>query len=289
MIVVDDGSQDATAAIARAAPGPVTVITQAARGPAAARNLGVSHAHGDRLAFCDADVYPHPGWLAAGARALTDHALVQGRVTPDPGAERGPFDRSLHIDGAVGLWETANLFVTRALFERVGGFQTWIAPRRGKALAEDVWFGHRALRAGARAAFCAEALADHAVFPRAAARLHRRAGPAALLPGHGRADARAAGGVSLAPPYSSTRAAPRFDLAVGGALAAARAGTGRRRRAAGLLAVAPYALQVRAASARAGQPRPRASHGRRRRCGRRRGRRARPALGERCATGPPVL
>jgi glycosyltransferase involved in cell wall biosynthesis len=166
VIVVDDGSRDDTLALARGAPGPTRVITQPPLGPAAARNRGVAAAVGARLAFCDADVVPAPGWLAAGIRALRDADLVQGRVLPDPEVVLGPFDRSLWITAQVGLWETANLFVTRPAFETAGGFEEWISPRRGKALAEDVWFGYRALRGGARPAFCGAALAHHAVFAR---------------------------------------------------------------------------------------------------------------------------
>jgi glycosyltransferase involved in cell wall biosynthesis len=172
VIVVDDGSRDDTARIADAASvaepagPPVTVLRQAASGPAVARNAGVARSSGAVLAFCDADVFPAPGWLAAGVRALDGADLVQGRVLPDPRSPLGPFDRTLWINGAVGLWETANLFVTRRAFDAAGGFEQWLAPRRGKALAEDVWFGYRALRAGARPAFCPEALAHHAVFRR---------------------------------------------------------------------------------------------------------------------------
>jgi glycosyltransferase involved in cell wall biosynthesis len=140
VIVVDDGSRDATAQAARAAGPPVIVVQQPQLGPAAARNRGAATARARRLAFCDADVFPGPGWLAAGVAALDRADLVQGRVQPDPEAARGPFDRTLWIDADVGLWETANLFVTRVAFERAGGFVEWIRPRRGKALAEDVWF-----------------------------------------------------------------------------------------------------------------------------------------------------
>src|SRR5437588_11975405 len=69
VIVVDDGSRDRTVEAVGGADGPVTVVQQPPRGPAAARNLGVEHARGAALAFCDADVYPTRGWLRAGLRA----------------------------------------------------------------------------------------------------------------------------------------------------------------------------------------------------------------------------
>jgi hypothetical protein len=87
-------------------------------------------------------------------------------VLPDPAARRGPFDRTIWITGAGGLWEAANMLVRRQLFDRVGGFPDGLQPPRGKALAEDVFFGYRAVRTGARTAFCPRALAYHAVFPR---------------------------------------------------------------------------------------------------------------------------
>ncbi len=164
VIVVDDGSTDRTAALARARGQRVTVLEQPALGAAAARNLGAASANGSVLAFCDADVFPAPGWLAAGASALGSADLVQGKVLPDPLSPLGPFDRTIWITFEVGLWETANLFVTREMFDRAGGFQELISRRAGRPSAEDVWFGYRARRLGARPAFCARALAHHAVF-----------------------------------------------------------------------------------------------------------------------------
>lgn len=60
------------------------------------------------------------------------------------------------------MYETANLLVTRELFDRIEGFEDWLPARLGKPLAEDVWFGWRARRAGARTAFCSEAIVHHA-------------------------------------------------------------------------------------------------------------------------------
>ena len=166
VIVVDDGSRDGTADVARSAAGPVRMVQQAPLGPAAARNNGVAESGGTALAFCDADCFPTPGWLRAGLAALESADVVQGHVLPDPSAPLGPFDRTLWILFEVGLYETANLFVTREAFERTGGFEEWLVPETGKALAEDVWFGWKARRLGASTAFSEEALAYHAVFPR---------------------------------------------------------------------------------------------------------------------------
>jgi glycosyltransferase involved in cell wall biosynthesis len=166
VIVVDDGSVDDTAELARAAPGPVRLVQQDPLGPAAARNRGVAESEGTALAFCDADCFPTPGWLRAGLAALEAADLVQGHVLPDPEAELGPFDRTIWIVLEVGLYETANLFATREIFDRTGGFEEWLVPEIGKALAEDVWFGWKARRLGARTAFAPDALAHHAVFPR---------------------------------------------------------------------------------------------------------------------------
>ena len=111
-------------------------------------------------------MFPTPGWLAAGAAALESADVVQGHVEPDPSVALGPFDRTLWIQFEVGLYETASLFATREAFDSAGGFEHWLEPEIGKAMAEDVWFGWKARRAGARTAFSGDALAYHAVFPR---------------------------------------------------------------------------------------------------------------------------
>lgn len=166
VIVVDDGSSDATRRLAaEAAVGVKVLTTRGGEGPATARNVGAAAAQGRLLAFTDADCEPDPGWLAALARAGAD--LVQGRVLPPEGARIGPFDRYIAVTTMYGLFETANLAVTRELFDRLGGFQSILRPRfGGKELGEDVWLGWRARREGARALFCDEALVRHAVFPR---------------------------------------------------------------------------------------------------------------------------
>lgn len=165
VVVADDGSHDGTAEIAESA-GATVVRLPGGGGPAAARNAAVAAGSGGLLAFTDADCFPSPDWLAAGLRALDKADLVQGRVEPDPDTPLGPFDRTLWVERETGLYETANLFARRELFDSLGGFEAWLEPEVGKPLAEDVWFGWRARRTGARTAFEPAALVHHAVFPR---------------------------------------------------------------------------------------------------------------------------
>lgn len=74
VIVVDDGSRDDSAAIARETPG-VRVLEQAQAGPAAARNAGIRAASADLLAFLDADDVWLPGKLRAQLDVLGDPAV----------------------------------------------------------------------------------------------------------------------------------------------------------------------------------------------------------------------
>ena len=99
IIVVDDGSADATAAVARAHG--VTVISHPRNlGLAAARNTGVSAATGDIIAFLDDDCEPEPGWaehlLAAYAACADDVAGVGGAIVPrtPPGYLAGYLNRN---------------------------------------------------------------------------------------------------------------------------------------------------------------------------------------------------
>jgi glycosyltransferase involved in cell wall biosynthesis len=166
VVVVDDGSTDATAENARAA-GARVVSNTTPLGPADARNGGVAATDAELIAFTDADCVPAPGWLRAGVAALEQADLVQGRVEPEPGVAVGPFDHVITVREETGLYETANLFVRREWFDRVGGFRAFIDPARGH-FGEDLVFGWEVRRAGGRSAFAADALVHHEVVKRSA-------------------------------------------------------------------------------------------------------------------------
>jgi GT2 family glycosyltransferase len=78
VIVIDDGSTDATPAIAREFP--VRLVQSENRGLSHARNLGLREAQGEILVYIDDDAYPDPLWLRYLVHTFqsTQHAAVGG-------------------------------------------------------------------------------------------------------------------------------------------------------------------------------------------------------------------
>lgn len=74
VIVVNDGSTDATGTIA--ARYPVRLITTPNRGLSNARNTGLEAAQGEIVAYLDSDAFPDPNWLQYLAAAFRDSTFA---------------------------------------------------------------------------------------------------------------------------------------------------------------------------------------------------------------------
>jgi glycosyltransferase involved in cell wall biosynthesis len=85
VIVVSDGSTDATEAIAREFG--LRLISTENRGLSSARNTGMRAARGDIVAYIDDDAWPDPHWLTYLAAAFlnSDHAGIGGLNIAPPG------------------------------------------------------------------------------------------------------------------------------------------------------------------------------------------------------------
>ena len=241
--MVDDGSTDATAEIARSAAPLVRLVQTEGVGSGQARNLGVQEADGELIAFTDADCFPTPTWLAA-MRRIEGADLVAGAVAPDPTTPLGAFDRTVWVERETGLYETANLLIRRDVFEQIGGFEPWLSSNGRKRgwtnpeLAEDVWLGWRARRAGARSAFAPDALVHHAVHSRGAGGYLSERQRARYFPALAARVPELRDQFFYRRVFLSRRTA-MFDAAVAGAAAAALAGTPLP-----LIAAAPYARHL---------------------------------------------
>ncbi len=106
IVVVDDGSTDGTGEWleSRSFEVPAQVLRQPNSGPAEARNRGVRHADGGRVAFLGDDTVPSRGWLASHDRASRDQPdrdrlAVLGYTDWHPRVRVRPFQRYINEYG----------------------------------------------------------------------------------------------------------------------------------------------------------------------------------------------
>ncbi|MEI6633347.1 MAG: glycosyltransferase [Chlamydiota bacterium] len=168
IIVVDDGSSDRTREVV--ARYPVTCLPQPKRGAAAARNLGIRRARGDRVAFTDADCVVRPDWLREMVKGFTDEtvACVGGAIlTPPPATDLewyahrfNPISQENAITDRVVLFPhviTANAMFRKDIFDRVGYFDE----RFPAAGGEDLDLGWRIHWAGFTMRYVPAAQVEH--------------------------------------------------------------------------------------------------------------------------------
>lgn len=163
IIVVDDGSSDATAAVARQFGDAVRLIRQPNSGVSVARNAGAAAATGDWLAFLDADdwydrdrIRLHAEWLAddpaldcltgdyeyrdaAGKRlgtSMAQHEAGRMMLRKAAGASRVVMEAPAELAAFVAdhFGDTHTLSVPRDRFVELGGYPS------GFKVCEDVHF-----------------------------------------------------------------------------------------------------------------------------------------------------
>jgi GT2 family glycosyltransferase len=166
VLVIDDGSTDGTRDLLATIQLPFALhaIEQAHQGPAEARNLGVEKARAPLVLFLDDDVVPASNLIAVHLATHTaegEMAVVIGPMSPPREWKRSAWVRweeeklqSQYDAMQAGLWTaterqfyTANSSLSRALFMRVGGFDSTFKR------AEDVELGYRLRDTGARFVF----------------------------------------------------------------------------------------------------------------------------------------
>jgi glycosyltransferase involved in cell wall biosynthesis len=147
VIVVDDGSTDGSAEVARSFAAQVTLCTQPHSGAAAARNKGIELSRGSLLAFLDADDL----WVED--KLMRQAAVLHGRPTIDMVFAHVVHFLSPDIDRDVRArihcppqpepgFVPGAMLIRRKAFQRVGPFET------GWRVGEFIDWHARAVDAG---------------------------------------------------------------------------------------------------------------------------------------------
>ncbi|MDQ7039509.1 MAG: glycosyltransferase [Rhodothermus sp.] len=161
VIVVDDGSTDATRDIVTAFDPPVRYVYQENAGSAAARNAGIRLARGTYVAFLDADDLWLPGKLSAQIACLQAHPECSWCYTDAWLTDERARERRVQLSRLVSMQEGlvlqslllgnfvpfSSALVRREVLTAVGGFRE--GPDRRISEDWDLW-----LRVAAHHAVC---------------------------------------------------------------------------------------------------------------------------------------
>lgn len=163
VIVVDDGSIDATAQVAR--QGGARVVGGPATGPAGARNAGIRAAKGELLLFLDADTVPEHDWLTQMRAPFADPRVVavKGRYRTEQRSLLGRFSQlefewkygRLERAATIDYVDTGTAAFRREALARVGDFDESLRTN------EDVELAYRLSRIGGQIVFNPDAVVLH--------------------------------------------------------------------------------------------------------------------------------
>ena len=163
LVIVDNGSSDGTADLARRYRQRFKEFTLvdggSRRGHSAPRSAGAIAARGELLAYCDADDVVAPGWLQAIADAARYYDLIGGWLDVRPlndDATRGwhqPWPRDRLRSWLLPYAVSANLAVWADVLRDLGGWSS-----EYEAGGEDTELSWRAQLAGYRLGFAPDAV-----------------------------------------------------------------------------------------------------------------------------------
>jgi len=174
LIVVDNGSVDETASVARkfinATGVPGVYVFEPRMGKSNALNTAMEIARGQILAFTDDDCYPAPDFLGGMWSAFEDPSVgyITGRIMLHDSADypvtinesTTPLTfpgRSLVTIGAV---QGANMAFRRQVLADIGGFDPVLGPGT-QFVGEDVDAAGRASAMGWKGRYCPEVIVRH--------------------------------------------------------------------------------------------------------------------------------
>jgi glycosyltransferase involved in cell wall biosynthesis len=125
VIVVDNASTDGTKSVVEAARArgvfPIRYLYEGEPNRGKARNLGLAHAEGYLVLFCDDDVSLPPGFLAAHEAAHdSSNLVVNGPIVNVPGYDARPVPGVANYSRAFLC--TCNVSIPRHALAAVGGF-----------------------------------------------------------------------------------------------------------------------------------------------------------------------